>query len=216
MRFKAVIFDLDGTLLNTLDDLADSTNYVLEEYGCPIHDTEAYRYFIGDGFKKLIERTLPDDRRDASIVHEAVARLEVIYGESWAVKTKPYRGIPQLLDRIAEHDLKMVVLSNKPDGPAKQVVAHFFRQWNFEIVLGSRPAIPNKPDPTTAVEISRTLDIPPEEFLFLGDTGIDMQTAVAANMYAIGVLWGFRGADELIENGAQLLVRHPGDLMFWL
>lgn len=216
MKFKAVLFDLDGTLLNTLDDLADSTNSVLKEYGYPVHATEGYRYFVGDGFDKLIERTLPDNRRDENNIREAVDRLKKVYGERWAVKTKPYDGIPELLDRIADIGLKMVVLSNKPDEATKEVVAHFLSRWDFEIVRGARPSIPNKPDPAAALEIAGQLNLTPPDFFYLGDTVIDMQTAASAKMYAVGVLWGFREAAELIQGGARMLISHPHDLMIWL
>lgn len=216
MKFKAALFDLDGTLLDTLDDLGDSTNTVLKQSGFPEHEIPAYRYFIGDGFEKLIQRALPQNSRNGATVKRLVDELKVYYDHHWADKTRPYDGIPALLDRISARGMKMAVLSNKPDGPARQVVAHFFSQWRFEVVLGSRPGVPNKPHPASAVEIAKALDIPPEEFLYFGDTGIDMQTAAAANMYAVGVLWGFRKADEILESGARMLVGAPEDLTVWL
>lgn len=216
MTFKAVLFDIDGTLLDSLEDLADSTNYVLKQSGFPEHDTSKYKYFVGDGFDKLIQRVLPESSRDTGTIAGAVAKLEKEYSRRWAEKTSPYDGIPALLDRIVDRGFKMVALSNKPDGPAKRVISHFFDKWHFDIVFGSRPVIPNKPDPTAALEISETLNILPEDFLYLGDTGIDMKTAVAANMYPLGVLWGFRKADELIESGARMLIAHPEDLLPWL
>ena len=145
MTFKAVLFDIDGTLLDSLEDLADSTNYVLKQSGFPEHDTSKYKYFIGDGFDKLIWRVLPEGSRDAGTIAGALTELEKEYSRRWAEKTGPYDGIPELLDRIVERGLKMVVLSNKPDGSAKQVIAHFFDKWHFDIVLGSRPAVANKP-----------------------------------------------------------------------
>lgn len=216
MHFRAVLFDLDGTLLNTLEDLADSTNLVLAEYGFPVHATEKYRYFVGDGFNKLMERTLPENRREEKFLAEAVARLKKVYDRRWAAKTRPYEGIPPLLDRIAGHGLKMGVLSNKPDEATREVVQHFLNRWDFAIVRGSRPGVPNKPDPGAALEIAGQLDLAPQDFFYLGDTGIDMQTAAAADMYAVGVLWGFREAAELIRSGARLLLSQPRDLMPWL
>lgn len=216
MKFKAALFDLDGTLLNTLDDLADSTNEVLRTYGFPVHATEGFRYFVGDGFAKLIERTLPENHRDEQTIHEAVGRLERVYGERWSVRTRPYDGIPELLDRLAAGGLTLAVLSNKPDEATREVVAHFLSRWNFDIVMGSRPGVPNKPDPGAAIAIAERLNLEPRDFIYLGDTVIDMQTATAAGMYAIGVLWGFREADELISGGARMLIRQPGDLMDWL
>jgi len=215
MKFKAVLFDLDGTLLDTLEDLADSTNDVLQEYGFPAHPVDAYRYFIGDGFYKLIERALPEDRREEKIIHEAVARLDQVYGERWSVKSKPYDGIPELLDRLAEHRLKMAILSNKPDDATREVVAHFLSRWDFETVLGARPGVPNEPDPSAALEIVDALKLNPQDFLYVGDTMIDMRTAVSADMFAAGALWGFREVGELIEGGARMLIRRPRDLLAW-
>jgi len=216
MRFKAVLFDIDGTLLDTLEDLGASMNTVLQSFGFPVHDIPAYKYFVGDGMEMLVKRTLPENRRDAPQVAQAVERMRAEYSRRWADTTRPYDGIPRLLDRIVAQGLTLVALSNKPDGPAKQVIAHFFERWHFEIVLGARPSMPNKPDPAGARQIAATLDLPPEDFLYLGDTGIDMQTAVSAGMYAAGVLWGFRKADELIDAGARMLFRRPEDLLAFL
>lgn len=215
MKFKAVLFDLDGTLLDTLDDLGDSTNHVLKQSGFAEHEMPAYRYFIGNGFEKLIQRALPEQNRDNETVERLVDELKRYYDRHWADKTKPYDGVPELLDRVASRGMKMAILSNKPDGPAKQVVDHFLNRWKFDLVLGSRPGVPNKPEPASAHEISSILDIPPGECLYLGDTGIDMQTATAAKMFGVGVLWGFRTADELIESGARMLIRQPSDLLAW-
>lgn len=216
MRFKAVLFDIDGTLLDTLEDLGGSMNTVLQSFGFPVHAIPAYKYFVGDGLEMLVRRTLPENRRDRTHINEATGRMRAEYARRWADKTRPYDGIPPLLDRIVARGLKLVVLSNKPDGPARQVIAHFFGRWHFEIVMGARPSVPNKPDPAGARQIAAMLDLPPEDFLYLGDTGVDMQTAVLSGMYAAGVLWGFRQADELMDAGARMLVRRPADLLAWI
>ena len=216
MKFKAIIFDLDGTLLDTLDDLADSMNAVLKGFGFSRHDISAYKYFIGDGIEKLVERALPDSNRDENTLKCATEEMKAIYSRNWAQKTHAYEGIPALLDRCVDQGLQMSILSNKPDGPTQKVVSHFFEQWHFEVVRGARPAVPKKPDPSTALEIAGRLGVPPQDFLYLGDTQVDMLTAVSANMYAVGALWGFREAEELIAGGAQILVARPSDLMAWL
>ena len=216
MKFKAIIFDLDGTLLDTLADLADSMNAVLRDFGFPGHDIPAYKYFIGDGIEKLVQRALPESHRDENTQKRAIAAMKAMYSRNWDKKTRLYDGISALLDRGVARGLLMGILSNKPDGPTQKVVSHFFAKWHFKIVLGARPSVPKKPDPSAALEISAQLGISPQDFLFLGDTGVDMRTAAVAKMYALGALWGFRPAEELIAGGAQMLVTRPSDLLAWI
>lgn len=213
MNYKAVIFDLDGTLLNTIDDLADSVNHVLKAKGFPIHDAEKYKYFVGDGFATLVKRAMPADMRSESLLSECLAAARSEYGRHWADKSRPYDGIPELLDKLTQLGIKMSVLSNKPDEFTKLIMKNLFPRWKFEIVLGEQAGIPKKPDPAGALKISEQLGIPTHEFLYLGDTNTDMITANAANMFAVGVLWGFREADELLESGAKTLIERPLDLI---
>ena len=216
MQFKAMLFDLDGTLLDTLADLADSVNMVLKGQGYPEHDTGAYRYFIGDGVEKLVERALPEKHRNIETLTSVVEAVRAAYAVNWNKKTKPYNGIAELLKRGRARGLRMTILSNKPEEATRKVVSHFFNGINFEVVRGARADVPKKADPAAALEIARQLHIPPADFLFLGDTGVDMQTAAAAGMYAVGALWGFREAEELLRDGARILVAQPGDLIAWL
>lgn len=213
MKYKAIIFDLDGTLLDTIDDLADSMNGVLARRGIPTHDVDKYKYFVGDGMSTLVKRALPQDISNDSLVSECITEMREEYGKRWANKSCPYEGIPELLDMLAAEGIKTAILSNKPDEFTKIVVEKLLSRWKFEVVLGERSGIPKKPDPTGAMEIADLLNIPPEEFLYLGDTNTDMLTANAAGMYAVGVLWGFRKADELIKSGAQILLEKPVDLI---
>lgn len=218
MSHRAVIFDLDGTLLDTLEDIAASTNRVLASLGFPIHPHEDYRYFVGEGVQLLMMRALPEDHRDEATVADGVQAFREDYGRNWNVKTKPYGGIPEMLDGVAASGLKMTVLSNKPDRYTKQCVAEMLPNWKFEIVLGARDGTPRKPDPTAAFEIARDLDLPPSEILFLGDTAVDMRTAVVAGMFPVGALWGFRPREELLEAGARVLIDRPAeflDLLSW-
>ncbi|MDF2522653.1 MAG: HAD-superfamily hydrolase, subfamily variant 3 [Clostridiales bacterium] len=212
-NFKAVIFDLDGTLLNTIDDLMDSVNYVLSGKGFPTHDSEKYKYFIGDGMANLVRRALPQNIQDDALVEDCFLAARDEYRRRWADKSKPYNGIPELLDRLTQAGIKMSVLSNKPDEFTKLIMNELFPRWKFEIVFGERNGIPRKPNPSGALEISSQLQINPQEFLYLGDTNTDMMTANAAGMYAVGVLWGFRKADELLESGAKTLIDKPLDLV---
>ena len=213
MNCRGVIFDLDGTLLNTLEDIVDSMNAVLNRFGFPEHSIDAYKYFIGDGMEKLVSRCLPADQRDPSAVARCVTALRKEYGKRWSSKTHAYKGIPELLDTLTARGIKLAILSNKPDEFTKVVVAKFLPRWKFESVVGSKPSVPKKPDPKAALEIAAALEIPSSEILFLGDSGIDMETATAANMYSVGVLWGFRTADELRASGAKALLAKPVDLV---
>lgn len=213
MSYKAIIFDLDGTLLNTLDDLADSMNAVLKNLGFPEHETDAYRYYVGDGMEILCRRVLPEGHRDAVVINKCLLGMREEYGKRWKNKTKPYNGMHETLDHLAQHGIKMAVLSNKPDGLTRLTVEQLLTKWKFDIVLGERPGVPRKPDPAGALEIAKRLDIMPEQIVYLGDTGIDMKTATAAAMYPVGALWGFRAKAELVENGAAMLIAEPLELL---
>ena len=214
MRYNAVLFDLDGTLLDTLDDLGDSMNAVLAAHGYPTHPIPAYTEFVGDGVQNLVRRSLPAAvREDEAAVGRLVPLMRSEYSERWKAKTRPYDGIPELLDGLAARGLRLAVLSNKPHPATLEVVAHFFPGRKFDATLGARPNVPIKPDAGAALDVSRQLGIPPKEFLYLGDTNTDMLTARGAGMYAIGVLWGFRTAQELTASGADLLVSHPREVL---
>lgn len=213
MKFKAILFDLDGTLLDTIDDLSNSMNAVLERKGFPTHGTEAYKYFIGDGIRNLVIRALPEDNRTEAMVDQCLAGMKEEYGKRWDEKTKPYEGIPELLDALQAKGIRMTILSNKADEFTRLVVDKLLPRWEFDVVFGERPSVPKKPDPAGAIEISRMLRIPAQEFLYLGDTHVDMRTANAAGMYAVGALWGFRKADELVEGGAKVLIPKPETLL---
>jgi phosphoglycolate phosphatase len=209
MTYKAIIFDLDGTLLNTLDDLGNAVNRVLLDMGFLPHALDEYRSFIGDGVEKLINRALPEQNRNEDTIRTCLKAFREDYHKNWNVNTRPYEGIPELLDALKEKGLKVAVLSNKPDDTTNLCVTELLPGWQFDMVLGHRDGTPHKPDPAGALEISKRLNIPPSEFLYLGDSGVDMETAIAAGMFPVGVLWGFREADELKESGARALISHP-------
>lgn len=213
-KYKAVVFDLDGTLLDSLEDLADSMNIVLEKCGFPTHPIEDYKYFVGDGMYTLVERTVPEEKKlDKELIEKCFLMMKEEYGQRWSKKTRPYPQIPKLLTNLAELGMKMTVLSNKPHEFTKIIVCKLLSDWDFEVVLGQRPGIPKKPDPKGAFDIAESLKICPEEILYLGDTNVDMKTATRAGMYPVGVLWGFRGAEELKGNGAKILIKKPLDLL---
>ncbi|MBE7447161.1 MAG: HAD family hydrolase [Planctomycetia bacterium] len=213
MHFKAILFDLDGTLLDTLEDLSNAANCVLAGKGFPIHTPDTYRYFVGDGVTKLMNRALPEDSQDDDTIRACVQAFLEEYGRNWHVKTRPYDGVAEMLDALTENGLKMAVLSNKPDEFTKQCVAKFLPDWTLDMILGQNNSVPLKPDPAGAKEIVRYLNISPSNFIYLGDTAIDMKTAVAAGMFPVGALWGFRTGKELRENGAQALIKRPKEVL---
>jgi phosphoglycolate phosphatase len=213
MKYKAVLFDLDGTLIDTVDDIGDAANRVLSNRNFPTHSISAYRLFIGDGVRMLFTRALPKESRNPDIIDACLTEYMEDYQCNYNVKTKLYDGVPELLDTLKLQGLKLAILSNKPHPITKDCVAFFLSQWDFNIVLGQQDSIPRKPDPQGALEVARRLAILPSNFIYLGDTAIDMKTAVSAGMFPVGVLWGFRSLKELKENGARVIIDEPVQLM---
>jgi phosphoglycolate phosphatase len=213
MKFEAIIFDLDGTLLDTLDDIADSANTVLARRGYPVHETGDYKTMIGAGVRLLVERMLPGGERNTGLIDDCLAEMREEYGRNWKNKTRPYEGVPEMLDAVAALGLKRAVLSNKPDGLTRACVAELLTSWPFDAVAGQGGEIPHKPDPGGALEMARRMDVAPGATLFLGDSGIDILTAINAGMYPAGALWGFRTREELAGAGARALLDHPRQLL---
>jgi phosphoglycolate phosphatase len=213
VRFDAVLFDLDGTLLDTLDDIADAANGALSSHGYPTHAVDAFRLFVGEGARTLVHRVLPPEARDDTTVDRMYAEFRREYALNWRAKTRPYDGIPEMLDGVVERGSKIAVLSNKPDDFTKQCVNALLPRWKFDAVLGHRDGIPAKPDPAGAFSVARDMGVPPERILYAGDSSIDMRTAVASGMFPLGVLWGFRGRDELEMSGARLVISRPEELL---
>jgi phosphoglycolate phosphatase len=212
MRFKALLFDLDGTLLNTLDDLADTANAALASLHYPVHPTDSYRYFVGDGLRILIKRIVP-----AACSEQQLAECENIfkrmYALHWADKSRPYEGIEAMLSGLQKRGHKLAVLSNKPDDFTGMCVKKFFPADMFVCVQGQREDIPKKPDPAGALRIAERLEMKPADILYVGDTATDMQTGKRAGMMTAGVSWGFREIDELLKNGADYIVGHPWEIV---
>lgn len=209
----AVIFDLDGTLLDTLDDLADSANEALEAQGFPVHAVDRYRTFVGDGMITLMERILPETARAPEQVAALLARYRAAYDARWKLKSRPYPGITALLKELAARGIPMTVLSNKPQAYTEIVMAHFLPDYPFQIIFGQRDAVPHKPHPAGALEIAGKLHLAPSQVFFVGDTSTDMDTATAAGMIPVGVLWGFRQEAELRAHGARHLIAAPEELL---
>lgn len=213
MQHKAIVFDLDGTLLNTIDDLAYSMNTVLQRAGFPVHNIDQYKIFVGNGLAKLVERSLPLNQQTPNLVQHYVAELKSEYAQNWSIHTRLYPGISELLDELTARKFKLAILSNKADQFTQQMVTSLLSRWHFDQVRGAKPEFPLKPDPTAAIEIANQLRIPPQDFLYLGDSATDMVTANAAGMLAIGALWGFRSCEELLEFGAKYLISYPLELL---
>jgi phosphoglycolate phosphatase len=213
MPYQAVIFDLDGTLLDTLEDIGDAVNRVLSARGFPVHPIDAYRFFVGNGVAKLIARALPEDKRDAETVRSCLEAYRADYSRHWNVKTRLYDGVSAMLDALTTRGLKLAILSNKPHDSTQECVREFLSTWSFDAVIGGRDGVPLKPDPAGALAIAHTLGIPSAAFLYLGDTAVDIKTAIAAGMTPVGVLWGFRPMEELRESGAQVLIEQPLEIL---
>ncbi|MEG2171653.1 MAG: HAD family hydrolase [Desulfovibrionaceae bacterium] len=216
---RACIFDLDGTLIDSLADLADAANASLRAAGYPTHATNAYRNFVGNGIKVLIQRALPkaeaqnlDPLRLQTIVDDMSRR----YALNWHAKTRCYAGIATLVTQLHEQGLPLAVLSNKPHAFTCEIVDYFFPSHPFHLVYGARPDQPHKPDPTVALHIAQELALPPARVAFIGDSNVDIHTGVRAGMSAIGVCWGFRTREELISAGATALVEQPADIALLL
>ena len=207
-----IICDLDGTLLNTLEDLADSVNSVLAESGLPVHPVDAFRYFVGDGASVLITRVLPEGRRDAETHARCLSRFREVYAVRWNLKSRPYEGIIDMLLQIRQRGIQLAVLSNKPHDATVQCVTELLKGVTFDIVQGQVDGMARKPDPAGALAIARSLHLAPDQCWYIGDTSTDMKTAISAGMFAVGVAWGFRTREELEQNGARVVLDSPDQL----
>lgn len=216
MTYRAVIFDLDGTLLDTLEDIAVAANRVLAARGFATHPVDAYRYFVGDGSAVLMERALPGAQRSAGRIRDCLAAFLADYDRNWNQATRPYDGIPALLAYLAEHDLSVAVVTNKPHHFACLTLDYYFAATDFRFVSGLKDGIARKPDPAQALAAAAAMGVDPADCIFLGDSAVDMQTGVRAGMLPIGAGWGFRTAAELLQAGAARVIAHPLELISML
>ncbi len=211
---KLCIFDLDGTLINSLYDLADAMNYALKKNGFETHDREKYRYMVGNGISVLADRAMVvPEGTDSDIKNRILADFSEYYNEHNTDLTLPYDGIPEMLDELEKRNIRFCVLSNKPDIFTKQIVNDLFPGKKFAEVMGKRDEFPRKPDPTSVFAILKELDVKAEDCLYIGDSNIDMQTAANAGITSIGVSWGFRPVSELKESGAAFIANKPQDIV---
>lgn len=213
MKKKLVIFDLDGTLLNTISDLGRATNYALTANGYPPHLLESYPMFVGNGVRKLIERALPPDAYNHETVEKLISDFKSYYNSHNTETTEPYSGIPELLKALRDCDVKLAVASNKYQEAVTTIIEHYFPDIDFVAVAGQREGIPVKPDPSIVFGILLEAGIPKDETLYVGDSGVDMQTAARACIDSVGVTWGFRSKDELRKNQATYVVSNPDDII---
>lgn len=208
--YKNYIFDLDGTILDTLEDLAGAVNYALEEMNYPVRTLDEVRQFIGNGVRKLIFRSVPQGTGEAEC-EKALALFTEYYLEHLADRTKPYNGIPEMLNTLKENGCKLAVVSNKADRAAKAVVKSFFSDC-FDIVLGKTEDFPAKPDPASVLYVTETLKMEKEDTIYIGDSDVDVFTAHNAGLKCIGVTWGNRGREELVSAGAEFIADSPNEI----
>jgi phosphoglycolate phosphatase len=213
---KLVIFDLDGTLLNTIADLATATNQALASYGYPTHDIPQYKYFVGNGINKLFERALPDEEKKQENVLKIRERFIPYYNEHLTDFTKPYPDIPELLETIQHHDIQIAVASNKYQQATSKLIPYFFPNIKFTAIFGQREGVPRKPDPTTVFDIIKIAGVNKEEVLYVGDSNVDMQTAINAGVDGIGVTWGFRPRIELEKDNPLAIVDTANEILKYI
>lgn len=207
---RGVMFDLDGTLADTLQDLANAANHAIALHGRPPHPLTAYRHFVGQGVENLFRAAL--DTEDDALIMPCVERFKAHLAAHQYDHSSPYDGVPELLDALVQRGVKIAVMSNKPDERTVEMVDTLFGRWRWDAVRGHRAGYAVKPDPTAALEIARELDVPPDAWAYVGDTRADMLTGTAAGFFTVGVTWGFRDEDELRTSGAHAIIHHPSEL----
>lgn len=203
------IFDLDGTLVDSLADLADATNIVLKEFGFCTHPLNAYRHFVGDGVNMLLTRALPEDKKD--LVTSCRIRFDEVYYQICLHKTKAYDGIEKLIKDLTNQNIKLAIVTNKPDALAKKIANHLFPNC-FVYIYGNSEAYPRKPDPYLVNKVIDLLSVSKEEVVYIGDSDVDMFTGKRAGVKTIGVAWGFRGKEELLKSGGDMVVEYPFEI----
>lgn len=210
---KLIVFDLDGTLINSLEDLADSANWMLLQHGYPTHPVDAYRYFVGDGMRKLIERILPPEERNDGRIEQCKAEFVAYYTIHMEDKTVVYPGMIELLKELKDRGLKIAVATNKVHIAVTPLMEKYFPGIRFDSMIGQREGIPVKPHPQIMYDILKETGCQPSETLHVGDTATDMQLAHNAGVTPVGVLWGYRPLEELQEAGAKFIIEKPEELL---
>ena len=209
---KLAIFDLDGTLLNTIEDLGYAANHALQAHGYPTHSIASYPFFVGNGVRRLIERVLPEDARTEATIDRLLVTFKEYYNDHNTDYTKPYEGIPELLSLLSSRGVAIAVASKKYQAATEKLISHFFPTLSFIAVEGQKEGVPVKPDPSIVFEILAKAKTPKADTIYIGDSGVDMETARRACVDSVGVTWGFRPEKELVENHADTIVNSPGDI----
>ena len=209
--YRTVIFDLDGTLLDTIGDLAGAGNWICRKNGWPEHSVEEFKTMVGHGIPNLVSRFSPPEAQSPLLQMNTLAEFNAYYGAHNMDLTAPYKGISELAAKLKAEGVQMAVYSNKADAFSRQIIAHYFPD-TFDLVLGKRQDMPVKPDPAGVRYVLEQLDADPEQTLFVGDSDVDIQTAHNANLTACGVTWGFRSRESLVEAGAEFLADAVADL----
>ncbi len=209
---RAVLFDLDGTLLNTLEDLADAVNFALQQEGYPTHPLEKYKYFVGSGVHNLLLRALPACHSTDEAAHKLRVHFNAYYGLHSKDKTRPYSGIIELLEQLQARGIKTAVITNKYDAAAQALVREYFGPLILA-TFGQKEGVPIKPNPAQVLQAMHNFGVAPEECLFVGDSDVDMLTGTNAGNIPVGVLWGFRTKEELLSSGAKQIVSHPKQIL---
>lgn len=213
MQAEAVIFDLDGTLLDTLADIANAANDVLAEFQLPQHSIPDYRFMVGDGVSVLFNRALPKEKLSPELLEQCVIAFQKHYALRWNQSSRPYDGIPSMLNSLIDSGLKLAILSNKPQAFTEKCTSEFLSDWKFDDVLGASDARPRKPDPAGVFYILERWNLSADRCFYLGDTNTDMQTAVSSGCLPVGVTWGFRKEQELRDSGAKWIIHHPSEFL---
>ncbi|WP_372641462.1 HAD family hydrolase [Ancylomarina sp.] len=213
MNIKGIVFDLDGTLADSIEDIAESMNQVLEEQNIATHSIDTYKTFVGNGIRKLVERSLPEELRTDEFFAKNLNRMLEVYGANCINKTKLYPDVANLMDQLQEKGIKIAVFSNKANDLTQKVVKVLLAKWDVEFAIGAGGDVARKPNPQGALMAAEKMGIPASELMFVGDSGVDMETAKNAGMFGVGVLWGFRGADELKANGAKAIISKASELL---
>lgn len=212
MKFQGVIFDLDGTLLDTIVDITNALNLVMTRNGFRTYSVEECKKMVGDGMEVLLKRAVPEIADNPEAIRRLIEEYRQEYARLWRLNSRPYPGIPEILAQLKKAGIKTAVLSNKSH-EFTELMTRELLPFPFEVIRGARPGIPVKPDPLPAQLVLKELNLKPAEVIYVGDTSVDMETAVAADLFPAGALWGFRDAQELLASGARVLLSTPYDLL---
>ncbi len=213
MRYDGIVFDLDGTLLDTLDDIAASANATLRQMECAPHSRESYREYVGHGLRSLARRSLPKHRQGEVDIELFVTLYRVKYAEHWKEASRPFDGIPELLDALVARRVPLAVLSNKRNEFTQECVSTLLGRWFFEVVRGEVEGVPLKPDPAAALAVVERIGVEPKRCLFVGDSDVDIETANGAGMPSAAVLWGYRDQEVLKRCKPSFMVTDPAELL---